>query len=356
MSTLQHTSNPRYNALMRYAKMLGFGEIHTEIDSKIGLQAIIAIHSTKLGPAIGGCRFYEYKTHELAIKDVLRLAYGMTLKAAACDLPYGGAKAVIIKPKKIIDRAALLRGFGDFVQKLNGRYITAVDVGSDLDDMTIIAERTPYVVGAKLPGRVDEDPSPSTARGVFRAMQAAVQFKWKRDHFKNLHVAIQGVGRVGFELAKLLVEHGARVTIADINRKAAEKCAQALRVNVADVKDIESIECDIFSPCALGGTLNLDFIHKNKAKIIAGSANNQLAHHTFTHVLAMHDVLYLPDFFINSGGLINAVMVYTYQDISMADKKIDTLYEKTLILLERAAKTNKTTTRVAEEMALEKLK
>src|SRR3990167_6374413 len=157
---------PSYSSLMRYAKMLGFGEIHTKIDSKTGLHAMIAVHSNKLGPALGGCRFYSYKCPELALEDVLRLAYGMTLKAAACGLPNGGAKAVIIKPAGLTDletRKALFRSFGDFVNELDGRYITAVDVGSSTDDMTTILERTPFVSGAKGPGHIDEDPSHSTS-------------------------------------------------------------------------------------------------------------------------------------------------------------------------------------------------
>ena len=146
---------PRYNTLIRYARMLKFGEIHTKIDPKTGLHAIIAIHNTKLGPAIGGCRFYPYTASEFALQDVLRLSYGMTFKAAACGLPHGGAKAVILQPRGNFDRAALFRGFGDFIHSLQGRYITAVDVGSTIDDMTTIFERTPFVIGAKGPGRVD---------------------------------------------------------------------------------------------------------------------------------------------------------------------------------------------------------
>jgi len=351
-----HTSIPSYNALMRYAKMLGFGSIHTVIDAKTGLHAIVAIHSSKLGPAIGGCRFYEYKSSELALKDVLRLSYGMTLKAAASRLPHGGAKAVIIKPKGKFDRAALFRRFGDFVQTLNGQYITAMDMGTTVEDMNAIVERTPYVIGAQLPGRVDQDPSPSTARGVFRAMQAAVKFKLNKNNLKDLHVAIQGAGHVGYVIAKHCIEDGAKVTIADINKIAIEKCKRDLHVDVADTKDIESIYCDIFSPCALGGTIDLDFVNKLKAKIIVGAANNQLANHQFAHVLADRDILYLPDFFINAGGLIISALIYTHQDLEMGNRKIDEIYQNTLFLLERAAKTNKTTTLVAEEMALEKLK
>ncbi len=346
---------PRYNTLIRYAKMLRFGEIHTKIDPTTGLHAIIAIHNTKLGPAIGGCRFYSYKAAELALKDVLRLSYGMTLKAAACGLPHGGAKAVILKPHGDFDRTALFRSFGDFVNELNGRYITAVDVGSTVEDMTTIFERTPFVIGAKGPGRVDEDPSPSTAKGVFRAIQAAIKFRWNRDDCNGIRVAIQGVGHVGYTLAKLLSAQGAKVTISDINQDNVQKCVKECGVSSVLPHEIENVECDIFSPCAMGGTVTLDLINRTHAKIIAGAANNQLAHHQNPHAMLARDIIYLPDFLINAGGLINAAMTYTYQDLSMVDKKVDHIYDVVLTMLERAKASGKTPAAVAEEMAFEKL-
>lgn len=345
-----------YGALMRYANMLKFGEIHTKIDPKIGLHAIIAIHNTQLGPALGGCRFYPYASPELALKDVLRLSYGMTLKAAGCGLPHGGAKAVIIQPKGNFDRKALFRGFGDFIQELNGRYITAVDVGSTLEDMTTIFERTPYVCGATGPGRVDEDPSPSTAFGVFRAIQAAVKFKFKQESCKGIRVAVQGTGRVGYNLVKNLVQDGAIVTVSDVNAASLAKCVKELGVNSVAPDHIENMECDIFSPCALGGTITLDFIHRTKARIIAGAANNQLAHHNNTHAMQSRDIIYLPDFLINSGGLINAALTYTYQDLSKVHDKVNDIFHIITTLLERAAHSGHTTTAVAEAMAFEKLR
>ena len=353
------TKKPRvhsYKALIRYAKMLKFGDIHTKIDTNTGLHAIIAVHNTKLGPAIGGCRFYPYQSPELALKDALRLSYGMTLKAAACGLPHGGAKAVIIKPKGDFDRKAIFRGFGDFIQELNGRYITAVDVGSTLDDMTTIFERTPFVCGASGPGRVDEDPSPSTAQGVFRAIQAAVKFKFKQDNCDGIRVALQGVGRVGYHLAKNLSSDGAIVTVSDTNQDAVAKCVKALNVASVAPDQIENMDCDIFSPCALGGTITLDFIHRTKAKIIAGAANNQLAHHNNARIMQTHDIIYLPDFLINAGGLINAATTYAYQDLSKVHQKVNEVYDITMTMLERAAKSGNTTNAVAEAMAFEKLK
>lgn len=355
MNSTKKARIPRYNALIRYAKMLKFGEIHTKIDPSTGLHAIIAIHNTKLGPAIGGCRFYPYKSSEFALKDVIRLSYGMTLKAAACGLPHGGAKSVIIKPRGDFDRKDLFSSFGDFIHELNGRYITAVDVGSTIDDMTTIFERTPYVIGAKGPGRVDEDPSPSTARGVFRAIQAAIKFKWGKDNCEGIRVAIQGIGHVGYTLTKLLSENGAIVTISDLNENTVKQCVEKFGVKSVASSEIENIDCDIFSPCAMGGTITLNFIHRTKAAIIAGAANNQLAHHQNPHAMLARDIIYLPDFLINSGGLINAAMTYTYQDLSMVDKKVDDIYDVVLTMLARAKAFGKTPAVVAEEMAFERL-
>ncbi|EKD77402.1 MAG: hypothetical protein ACD_42C00345G0005 [uncultured bacterium] len=345
-----------YNTLMRYARMLRFGELHTKIDPLSGLHAIIAIHSTKLGPAIGGTRFYSYSSFESAIKDALRLSYGMTLKAAACGLSHGGAKAVIIKPRGGFDRQAIFKSFGDFVHELNGRYITAVDVGTTLEDMTTIFERTPFVCGASGPGRVDEDPSPSTARGVFRAIQAAVKFKFKKDNCNGIHVAIQGIGRVGFTLARQLVEDGARVTVSDMHADLVAKCVKELTISHVPITEIENVQCDIFSPCAMGGTITSDFIHRTQAKIIAGAANNQLAHHNNAHIMQTRNIIYLPDFLINSGGLINAATTYSYQNLSMVNKKVDGIYDVVMTMLERAKISGKTTNAVAEEMAFERLK
>ena len=349
---------PSFNALSRYARMLGFGDVHTKIDKKTGLHAIIAVHNTTLGPAIGGCRLYTYSAAEFALKDALRLAYGMTLKAAACGLPHGGAKAVILKPKNFTadNRSDLFRSFGDFVHTLNGRYVTAMDVGSTVDDMTTILERTPYVIGARGPGRIDEDPSPSTARGVFRAIEAAVKFKLDRDDCKGLRIAIQGAGHVGYLLAKHCADNQMHVFISDINSEATKRAADTLGVTVVAADKIETVDCDIYAPCALGGTISHDFISKVKARIIGGSANNQLAHHSIAGLMQEKGLLYLPDFLINSGGLINAAMTYAHQDITVANKKIDEIYTTTLHLLERAAITGKTTARVAEDISFERLK
>lgn len=353
---MTHKHIPSFHALSRYARMLGFGDIHTKIDSDTGLHAIIAVHNTTLGPAIGGCRLYTYTATEFALKDALRLAYGMTLKAAACGLPHGGAKSVILKPHDLSGekRKNLFRSFGDFVHTLNGRYVTAMDVGSTVDDMTTILERTPYVIGARGPGRIDEDPSPSTARGVFRSIQAGVKFLMNRDDCEGLRIAIQGAGHVGYLLAKHCLDNGMSVFISDINTEATQRAARLGATVVAPDK-IELVDCDIYAPCAMGGTISHDFISKTKAVMVAGSANNQLAHHSIARLMQEKNILYLPDFLINSGGLINAAMTYAQQDLTVANQKIDEIYATTLHLLDRAKFTGKTTARVAEEIAFERL-
>lgn len=356
---MEHTKKtriPRYSALTRYAKMLKFGDIHTKIDNATGLHAIIAVHSTKLGPAIGGCRLYPYASPELALKDVLRLSYGMTLKAAGCGLPHGGAKAVIIKPKGDFDRAAIFRSFGDFVHELNGRYITAIDVGSTLDDMKTISERTPYVCSISPTGEIEEDPSISTAFGVFRSIQAAVKFKFNRDNCDGIRVAIQGVGHVGYMLAKHLKHNGAIVTVSDVDQAVVDRCVNELGVNSVSPDTIESVDCDVYSPCALGGVITHDFILQTKAKIIAGAANNQLAHHNNSHLMQDRGIIYLPDFLINSGGLIHVAVTYGNKNDAISDEKVNHIYDATLTMLERAARTGETTTITAEKIALEKLR
>lgn len=345
----------KHEALMRYAKLLGFGEIHTKIDNETGLHAMIAIHSTKLGPAIGGSRFFQYHAAGAGLKDALRLSYMMTLKAAISDLPHGGAKAVIIKPREIKDRRALFQAYGDFVHEMNGRYIAAIDVGTSTEDMNIIAERTPYVIGATKFGKSDSDPSPHTALGVMKSIEAAVYFQLNKDSVEGLHIAIQGAGSVGYYLGKLLYEAGATLSVCDPKPEAVQRFVEDFDAKRVNLDEIYDVDCDIFSPCAMGGIINADTIKRIKAPMIIGSANNQLAHHQVLHSLAERGVLYVPDFLVNSGGLINAAMVYDYQDPTLADEQIAKLYDTTLALLERAQRAKKPTTLVAEEMAREKL-
>ncbi len=355
MSALKTKGHHSYEALMRYARLLGFGDIHTKIDPATGLRSIIAIHSTKLGPAIGGCRFYRYKSNGLAMKDVLRLSYMMTLKAAASDLPHGGAKAVIIDHPGIKDRQALLRSFGDFIHDMNGRYITAMDIGTSTQDMDTIAERTPHVIGAAGMDKFQGDPSPFTSTGIWKGVLAAVKFKLKRENVDGLRIAIQGGGKVAYYLAQHLHQNGATITMCDPNQKAREKFADEFKAKIVELNDIYDVDCDIFSPCAVGGTINLDTLNRIKAKIIAGAANNQLAHRKYGELAHKRGILYAPDFVINSGGLIQAASIHDFHDVNIANKKVDKIYGRMLALFERSAKTNLPTMEVAEQIAKEKL-
>lgn len=341
----------RHSSLLRYARVLGFGDIHFKMDPTTGLRSIIAVHSTQRGPAIGGCRFYEYTSEDYALKDVLRLAYMMTLKAAVCDLNHGGAKAVIIKPKIIKDRKLLFQSFGDFVHELNGRYITAMDVGTSTHDMDVIAERTPHVIGQTHQG----DPSPYTAKGIFRCIQAAAKFKLNRDNLDGLHIALQGAGKVATYLAELLHQEGAKISACDINIDAIENLKTKYQANIIPIEKIYDIDCDIFAPCALGGTINHETIERIKAPIIAGAANNQLAHRKYATLLHQKKVLYAPDYVINAGGLIQAASLHDYNDLDLANKLIDELHDRILTIFERSAKMNISTHDAAELIAKEKL-
>ena len=341
---------------MRYARRLGFGDIHTCIDRETGLQSIIAIHSVKRGPAIGGCRLHTYPSHDLALNDVLRLAYMMTLKAAICDLPHGGGKAVILKPKHIADRRAFFQAFGDFVHRQQGDYITAIDVGTSTPDMDAIATRTPYVIGATGMKTGHSNPATHTALGVFRGIEAAVAFKLNRTDLRGLHVAIQGVGQVGFDLMKRLLEAGTTVTVCDPSQSTITTLqAQFPSVRIVALDAIYDVPCDIFAPCALGGTLTPDHVQRLSCQIIAGSANNQFTHMRVAELVQQRNILYAPDFLVNAGGLINAALVYDTGNEAIATQKIRSIYDTCLELFERAVTQSQTPTHVAQQMALERL-
>ncbi|HEX4044747.1 MAG TPA: Glu/Leu/Phe/Val dehydrogenase dimerization domain-containing protein [Gammaproteobacteria bacterium] len=353
--TYPHTHYTICDSLMRYAEFLGYGETHIKIDQKTGLKAIIAIHNLKRGPAIGGCRMVAYSHVDKAMEDALRLGYMMSFKAAINNLPHGGAKAVLIKPPVIKDREAYFEKFGEFVHELGGRYITAIDSGTNMTDMDIVAKRTPYVTCTTKQGG-DEDPSPMTAIGVLRAIEAAVKFKLHRDSLAGVHVAIQGAGHVGYWLAKDLHERGARLTMADINLPALQICVEQFGATICPPEAIYDVEADVFAPCALGSVLNRDTIKRLRVPIVAGSANNQLAHRHYGSLLHERDILYAPDFLINAGGLIHVAVLYDHGDIQRSLQQIDQIYETVYDIFERAAHENRSTNDIAEAIALERLK
>jgi leucine dehydrogenase len=350
-TTSRHTS---YNSLMRYARFLGYGDVHIKFDEKTGLHAIVAIHNLNRGPAIGGCRMITYNNMDKAMEDALRLGYMMSYKAAITNLAHGGAKAVIIKPKVIKDREALLEKFGEFVEELGGRYITAVDSGTSPADMDIIARRSKFVTCTTHSGS-SSDPSPLTAIGVRRGIEAAVKFQMGRDTLDGIHIAIQGAGHVGYYLAKELSQRGAKLTMTDINAASLQKCIDEFGVDICEPHEIYDINANVFAPCALGATVNLDTIKRLKATIVAGSANNQLAHNYYAAKLQERGILYAPDFLINSGGLIHVAVTYAHGDMAESLRRINDLYQITYDLFERAASENLDTHKVAVKIAQERL-
>lgn len=354
MSISHHSHSAE--ALMRYARRLGFGDIHSRRDPETGLHTIVAIHSIKRGPAIGGCRLYPYVSSGQALKDVLRLSYMMTLKAAICDLPHGGGKSVIIQPPLIQDRTALFEAFGDFVHSLNGRYITAIDVGTGTHDMDIIATRTPYVIGAETMLKGHGNPATHTALGVFQGIKAALQFMRGSHDLNNVHVAIQGLGQVGFLLAQQLYDHGAKLTVCDASSQAVERAKSAMpTIHIVEPNSIYHVPCDIFSPCAMGGILTREIIQQLRCQAVVGSANNQLAHLKFARLVRQREILFAPDFLVNAGGLINAALIYDCADPELAHQQILKVYDTCLEIFERAKASDKTTTLVAYEIAMERL-
>jgi leucine dehydrogenase len=271
-------------------------------DKETGLKAIIAIHNTTRGPALGGCRMWPYVDEQHAITDVLRLSRAMTYKAAMANLPFGGGKAVIIGDPRKDKSRELFRAFGKFVEQLNGRYITAEDVGTSVEDMVYIHETTPYVVG--LPGG-SGDPSPFTALGVFESIKAAVLHRLKKDSIQGLRVAVQGLGHVGYDLCKLLAEAGVELTVTDIDPERIALAVKKLGAHAVAPEDIYSADVDVFAPCALGAVINDLTIPQFKCRVIAGSANNQLENPAHGEILAKMKILYAPDYVVNAGGLID---------------------------------------------------
>ncbi len=298
-------------------------------DSVTGLRAIIAIHNTSLGPGLGGVRFWNYKNEEEAVFDVLRLSRGMSFKAAAAGLHLGGAKAVILGDPNIssVDREALFRRFGKFVENLNGKYITAEDVGVSVKDMLYIQEETDHVSGLPLEEGGSGDPSPVTAYGTYLGMKTAAEYKYGSSNLKNKKIIIKGIGKVGRALAELLAQEEASLILYDIKEEFVKQFAEQLQkeyqIDIAVLSDEEQIwdyEADIFAPCALGGDLNSATIPKLKVDIVTGAANNQLLdEEKDAKALKEKGILYAPDFVINAGGLINVYMELVLEEY---DKKI----------------------------------
>jgi len=338
--------------LFHYAETHGFGELHININPDVHLHQVVAIHSTKNGPALGGCRCVPYASAMDAINDAMRLARSMSFKAAMVDIPFGGGKTVLIRPAEIPDRQAYFKSVGHFIHQLNGRYITAIDSGTTISDMDIIRTVTPYVTCSS---ETDGETSLYTAQGVFNGLMAAVEYKLKRDSVEGLHVVIQGVGQVGSELARILHQHGAKLTVSDINEAKVQQCVEKFDAKIIAPASLYDVECDVFSPCALGAILNPETIPQIKASIIAGSANNQLAHSQQGRLLLEQNILYCPDYLINAGGLIYAGGRYLDHPIEQINQKLLSIHDTLLDVFERSAKENTPSNEIADAIAMEKL-
>ncbi|MGC5324449.1 branched-chain amino acid dehydrogenase [Brevibacillus sp. SYSU BS000544] len=324
-------------------------------DETSGLKAIIAIHDTTLGPALGGTRMWTYNSEEDAIVDALRLARGMTYKAAAAGLNLGGGKTVIIGDPKKDKSEELFRAFGRYIQGLNGRYITAEDVGTTVADMDLIHQETDYVTGVSPAFGSSGNPSPVTAYGVYRGMKAAAKAAYGSDNLSGKVVAVQGVGNVSYNLCKHLHEEGADLIVTDINEENVARAVNDFGAKAVGVNDIFGVDCDIFSPCALGAIINDDTIPLIKAKVIAGAANNQLKEERHGDIINEMGLIYAPDYVINAGGLINVADELQGYNRERALKKVETIYDNILRVFEIAERDGIPTYKAADRMAEERI-
>ncbi|HUS61656.1 MAG TPA: Glu/Leu/Phe/Val dehydrogenase dimerization domain-containing protein [Acidimicrobiales bacterium] len=316
-----------------------------------GLKAVIAIHSTKLGPSLGGTRYYPYGSEDQAVEDVLRLSRGMTYKSAAAGLDLGGGKAVIIGDPARDKTETLLRAFARFVDSLGGRYITAEDVGTTQSDMDMIRRETRFVTGVSQSLGGSGDPSEATAYGVLHGMKATAKHLWGEASLEGRHVCITGVGKVGYGLLRHLIEERARVTVADVSQTAVDRAVSDFGVEAVEVEKSHAIECDIWSPCALGGALNAITIPELSCRAVVGAANNQLADAASMEALTAQGVTYAPDYIVNAGGVINISEELRGYNKERAYGNVRRIYDTTLMVLETARASSISTAAAADHVA-----
>ncbi len=323
-------------------------------DNATGLRAIICVHNTVLGPGLGGTRFYNYANDQDAITDVLRLARGMSFKSSIAGLNLGGAKAVIIGDPAKLRSEAFFRKFGRFIENLNGKYITAEDVGTTTRDMEYIKMETDNVVGLPEIKGGGGDPSPVTAYGVYVGMKASAKETWGTDSLSGKRVAVQGIGKVGEHLVDHLTKEGAKVYISDVNQDALARVSKTYKAEVVAKDSIYGLDVDIFAPCAMGAILNTENIHQLKASIICGAANNQLADEVLHgKLISNNNINYAPDFLVNSGGIINVYSELIGYNREIAYAQTENIYNQTLEIY-RTAKEEKITTHHAALQIAEK--
>jgi leucine dehydrogenase len=324
-------------------------------DKKSGLRAIIAVHSTALGPACGGTRMYPYVTPDAALTDALRLSKGMSYKNAIADLPLGGGKAVIIGNPATDKTEAKFAAYADAINTLGGRYVTAMDVGILPRDMPVIARGTKFIAGYDQPGKAGGDSGPATALGVFVGLKAAVRHRLGVDTTKGLRVAIQGLGKVGMGVAKRLYAEGAKLIVADTNIAAVREAVEKLGALAATPDQIVTCECDVLSPNALGAILNDQSIPRLHSRVVAGGANNQLARDHHGAMLRDRDILYAPDYVTNGGGIIRvAAQIENWSDAEV-ERRVLGIAHTLAAIFERATRDGEATSVIADRMAEERI-
>jgi leucine dehydrogenase len=318
-------------------------------DEATGLRCIIAVHNTALGPAAGGTRFFNYASEDDALYDVLRLSKGMSLKNATAGLRLGGAKAVIIGDPKKMKSRELFHAYGRVVESLGGKYYTAEDVNININDINYINEVTKYIAGTQA---VSGTPSPMTARGVWRGMKAGAKIAFGSDSLKGLRVAVQGLGSVGYKLCRYLKDEGAELTVFDINEDTMKKAVREFGAAAAGPDTILTAECDVFSPCAMGAVFNTGNVPSLCCKMICGAANNVLLDEAAGEMLKDRDILYLPDYVVNAGGIINCgAEVEGWYSPEKVAEKVDAIYDTVLKIIDLAEKEDISTAAAAEKYA-----
>jgi len=325
--------------------------LHVISDTKAGLSGIIAIHSTVLGPAAGGCRLWHYASQEECSIDAIRLARGMSYKNALAGLPFGGGKAVLHRPEGDFDRTAFFHAFGRAIAELEGRYITAEDVGTNVADMRAVRERTRFVAGLdNQEGLAGGDPSPWTALGVFESMKAAASELLGLE-LREATVAIQGVGNVGVRLCQMLAGAGARLVVADIVESRARALAERLGATQVSVEDLPDVDAHIYAPCALGAVLNDSTIPRLKAQLVCGGANNQLESARHGEMLQQGGIIYAPDYVVNAGGIINVAAEYLGETTSQVATRVQEIAPRLITILRDAQTRQMSSNLVADDLA-----
>ncbi|MBK5442483.1 MULTISPECIES: Leu/Phe/Val dehydrogenase [unclassified Peribacillus] len=341
--------------IFKYLEKYDYEQLLFCQDKQSGLKAIIAIHDTTLGPALGGTRMWTYATEEEAIEDALRLSKGMTYKNAAAGLNLGGGKTVIIGDPRKDKNEEMFRAFGRYIQGLNGRYITAEDVGTTVEDMDLIHEETDFVTGISPAFGSSGNPSPVTAYGVYRGMKAAAKEAFGTDSLEGKVIAVQGVGNVAYNLCRHLHEEGAKLIVTDINKESVARAVESFGATAVNPDEIYGVQCDIYAPCALGAVINDQTINQIKAKVIAGAANNQLKEPVHGDQIHEKGIVYAPDYVINAGGVINVADELLGYNRERALKKVETVYDTIERVIEIAKRDNIPTYKAADRMAEERI-